>query len=62
MDNRLEERYLVIKMKDLHEEGEQLIREMFGSLLVDGVVIEQDWPEYQPTVDLLMERVCPADD
>lgn len=52
----LEERYLIVKLKYLHEEGEQYIRENYGHCIVDGIVVEKDWPEYDPTVNLILER------
>lgn len=60
MDKRLEERYIVIKIKNLDYErlvklGEFLQDNGIGT--VDCVVIEEDWPEYKPTVDALMTRV-----
>ena len=60
MDRHLEYRYIVIKAKDLTpiqlEEIEDNLRH-WKVPQVDCVVIEEDWPEYQPTVDLLWERI-----
>lgn len=53
----LEERYIVIKLKNLHEEGEEYIRNNYGPCLVDCLVIESDWPEYRPALELLSKRV-----
>lgn len=60
MDNRLEIRYVVIKLAKL--DYDQLVAldellEIHGIPTIDCVVIEQDWPEYQPTVDSLIERI-----
>lgn len=60
MDKRLEERYIVIKIKHLdagQREGLYFIMADLDIPSVDSVVIEEDWPEYKPTVDLLMKRV-----
>lgn len=60
MDKRLEERYIVIKLK--HLDHVRLVE--LGDFLqdnniqtVDCVVVEEDWPEYKPTVDAIMARV-----
>lgn len=60
MDKRLEERYIVIKLKNLTGISEEDFRDLlkvYDIQTVDCVVIEEDWPEYKPTVDALMTRV-----
>lgn len=67
----LETRYIVIKIKDaekylMKEQKEQLAaacetitngRHMEGRGDIKSLVIEKDWPEYIPTLELLSERV-----
>ena len=75
----LEHRYLTIKLSDLKlaETKTPGITEYVGNLLriiedvrmragkpkLEGLVIENDWPEYEPTLKLLSDRVdaeaCP---
>lgn len=60
MDARLEERYIVIKRSHITDYVEARLREFIeehGIGTVDCVVIEEDWPEYDPTVNLLWERI-----
>jgi hypothetical protein len=59
----LEERYIVFKIKRLTE-GERARLEDFiywnnieSACYVPCLVIEKDWPEYEPTLALLSERV-----
>lgn len=69
----LEQRYLTIKLSDLERAETKTpgITEYIGNLLriiedvrtqsgkvkLEGIVIEKDWPEYEPTLKLLSERV-----
>ena len=54
----LEARYVVFKIDDLIGCGEWMLDDLIDHVpQVEGVIIEKDWPEYQPTVDLLMERI-----
>ena len=64
-----EERYMVIKLSKLsNEEGEtgmtrkeQIYRlAHFGKALVECVVVESDWPEYESTWRAIEERVTGA--
>lgn len=60
MDARLEERYIVIKKTHLTPDQYADLKITLGYLginTVDCVVIEEDWPEYDPTVNLLWERI-----
>lgn len=60
MDKRLEERYIVIKLKDLDELELYDLRNYISDNNIptrDCVVVEEDWPEYKPTVDAIMTRV-----
>lgn len=64
MDKRLEERYIVIKIKSLDYERLVKLCEFLqdnGIGTVDFVVIEEDWPEYGPTVEALklLDRLAP---
>ena len=59
MGSRLECRYVVIKLKHMSAD-EQIELENFLAVhsipTVDCVVVEYDWPEYQSTVDAIMQR------
>lgn len=57
MDFRLEDRYLVIKIDKLTRSEEDALHQEFGHKMVDCVVIESDWPEYTPVVDMLFGRI-----
>lgn len=60
MDHRLEERYVVIKLSKLSDDQRDQLFYTLGVeniSTVDCVVIEEDWPEYDPTVNLLWERI-----
>lgn len=58
-----EERYLVIKISKLNPDPETraaqaaAIRAFYGDALVDCVVVEADWPEYEPTWRTIEARV-----
>lgn len=67
---KLENRYVVLKLKDVDrlspEDYEQLgkivnkiskIRESDGKGDLECIVVEKDWPEFEPTFKLLEERV-----
>lgn len=59
VDPRLEARYIVIKLKHLDELEKSDLRnyiDIMGIPTVDCVVVEADWPEYQPTVDAILAR------
>lgn len=69
-DNRAEfkreERYMVVKLSKLADDlgGDELSREEqiyrlahFGKALVECVVVESDWPEYEPTWAAIKARV-----
>ena len=60
MDARLEERYVVLKLKHLDELRRTELYNFLqdnGIPTVDCVVVEHDWPEYIPTVDAIMARM-----
>lgn len=60
MDLRLEDRYVVIKLSKLsYDQRKFLIEAVEGMDLptCDCVVIEEDWPEYTPVVDMLFGRI-----
>lgn len=60
MDRRLEERYVVIKLNKLTAAGAVALSKVLHDYEIDTVgcvVVEEDWPEYGPTVDAIMERV-----
>jgi len=52
-----EERYIVVKRSRLNAASEHQIRQVIpGSALVDCVVIEHDWPEYEPVWQMIEQR------
>lgn len=54
----LEPRYVVFKSEDLIGCNEWMLEDLIEHIpQVEGVIIEKDWPEYQPTVDLLTKRI-----
>ncbi|AWH15464.1 hypothetical protein [Pseudomonas phage 98PfluR60PP] len=59
----LEDRYLVIKRKDLEKIPDHLRHEILNAVAEadlptrEYVVVEKDWPEYQPTLDSIKKRV-----
>mgnify|MGYP007117119966 CR=1 FL=1 len=67
----LEDRYIVIKRKDFdnyltQDERDEVThaitqidkaRRTAGKRLISAVVVEDDWPEYEPTVKLIEERL-----
>jgi hypothetical protein len=56
-----ENRYIVIKLKDLSEDQFSRLESRMdneGIIAVqDALVIEQDWPEYEPTWKAIEDRV-----
>lgn len=55
-----EERYIVFKIKDLSEHKVGWVRDVIrlnDIPTVDGVVVEADWPEYEPTWAAIERRV-----
>lgn len=59
MDPRLEERYLVVKLKNIDSLQEVSLRHhltVHGIAPVDCVVIEQDWDIYPKVVDMVLEK------
>lgn len=59
MAARLEVRYVVIKIRDLDIDKSIKLDEFLSNndiRTVDCVVVEEDWPEYQPTVDAILAR------
>jgi hypothetical protein len=60
MDNRLQDHYVVIKIDKMTTEQRKYLELFLLQQRIDdvkAVVIEQDWPEYTPTVDMLMGRI-----
>jgi len=58
-----EERYIVFKVKDLSERKVEWVRDVIrlnDIPTVDGVVVEADWPEYEPTWAAIERRVTGA--
>jgi hypothetical protein len=54
-----EERYIVIKRKNLAPEDERIIRETLGHLsvtTVECVVVEADWPENEIVWSMIEDR------
>jgi hypothetical protein len=58
MDDRLESRYIVFKIKDLSELHLKMINDLFNSDAPtrDCVVVESHWPQYTKVVDLVLEE------
>jgi phosphoribulokinase len=59
-DFKREERYIVIKLKplddvDIHHLRAYLVENNIGT--VDSVVVEADWPEYEPVWSMIEDRV-----
>lgn len=60
-----EERYLVVKISKLADDkgdnmsrSEQIFRiAHFGKALVNALVVEEDWPEYEPTWQMIERRM-----
>ena len=55
-----EERYIVIKRKHLSEPVENAIKALLAAAdinTIDCVVVEKDWPEYEPTWKAIEKRV-----
>lgn len=59
-----EERYLVIKISKLHPHPHFRTKQIsaitdsaYGDALVDCVVVEKDWPEYEPVWQMIEQRV-----
>ncbi|MFV3288477.1 hypothetical protein ACNFBR_07055 [Pseudomonas sp. NY11955] len=58
-----EERYIVFKVKDLSEHKLGWVRDVIrlnDIPTVDAVVVEADWPEYEPTWSAIERRVTGA--
>ncbi|MCK2123860.1 hypothetical protein [Pseudomonas sp. PNPG3] len=58
-----EERYIVFKVKDLSQHKLGWVRDVIrlnGIPTVDAVVVESDWPEYEPTWAAIERRVTGA--
>jgi hypothetical protein len=51
-----EERYIVFKLKDLTED-EILNLYSYNHAMVEGVVVESDWPEYEIVWKMIEDRV-----
>lgn len=58
----LEERYVVIKLKDLNDTQAEALNDVMGEMEIKrrgGVVIEKDWPGYDVAVGIALHgRVC----
>lgn len=57
---KIEERYIVVKRKHLNEteiSALQAVIQLIGGEVMDCLVVENDWPEYAPTLKLLSDRV-----
>lgn len=54
-----EERYIVIKLKNLNEDQEHRIRSCMDNNNIDTtecVVVESDWPEYEAVWKMIEKR------
>ena len=58
----LEERYIVLKLSRMNDEQVKQVNKIAGNARVDSVVVEEDWPEYEPTVDSILDRVAKQQD
>ena len=72
MGFKREDRYVVLKIKDLREHMPQLMinhlmtiveevearRRSAGKLPLECVVVESDWPEYEPTRAAIEARIA----
>lgn len=56
---KLEDRYIVVKKKRLNESQIGAIEAVVDAIgeRVDCIVIEDDWPEYEPVFQMLRDRV-----
>lgn len=57
MDNRLEERYVVVKLSKLTEHQRARLKEVLFAYKInttDCVVVEHDWPMYTDVVDMVL--------
>lgn len=55
-----ENRYIVIKLKDLHHDEEEALRNLISGCSIrtrECLVIESDWPEYEPAWRMIQARV-----
>jgi len=52
-----EERYIVLKSSRLSYEQVSNIARLYGDASVTGVVVEKDWPEYEPVWSMIRDRV-----
>lgn len=55
-----EERYIVLKRKNLYPEQESFIRDLLeemGVLTVECVVVESDWPESETVWKMIQDRI-----
>lgn len=62
MDSRLEERYVVLKLNRMTMRQKAFLKKFLSDTgiehcKVDGVVIEEDWPEYRPVIDMIFGRL-----
>lgn len=58
-----EHRYYVVKRKHLSSEQEAKLSELlasFGLPPVRAVVVEEDWPEYEPVWRMIERRCSPS--
>lgn len=54
-----EERYIVVKRKGLDRRDEEIIRGTLGQLsvpIIECVVVESDWPEYESVWSMIEAR------
>jgi len=58
-----EERYVILKISHMDETQKEILPrllEINGYVPVAGVVVEPDWPEYEPTWKAIEDRVNKA--
>ena len=55
-----EERYVILKISHMDETQKDILPRLLdvnGFIPVAGVVVESDWPEYEPTWEAIKDRV-----
>lgn len=52
-----EERYIVLKVNRLCDEDYFAVKGIYDHAMVEGVVVESDWPEYEKVWKMIEDRV-----
>jgi hypothetical protein len=59
MEQKLEDRYIVLKLKDMsgfQRDALEAFMQQERLKPVEGVIVEKDWPEYEGTVATILRR------